>query len=570
MKLVVTSLVLIVVLGVTGQCLAAPVAAAVTGVVRDAHGTPQMGAMVELLSADASRVAAAFTDNHGRYIVPAVNPGRYQLRATAAFFVPVTRANLRLQAGAEAIVNVTMSTLFEAENWLPAQRRSADEPADDWKWTLRSTASRPLLRLIDPDDGTVMSSSAEHVHTASQQGRVSVLNGDGAFGEGGMHQVLVLNRTIEDGDGAVLRADVGDPQSPFPVGPSVSATAGYERRTGVPGMMGGSTRLVSSFQSHPEMTDGYAAGFQVLQLASTQQMSLGDAVMIDAGTLLEAERLQASLINAEPFIRVTTRPASDVIVEYRYATARGLQSSNDLDKLKPTVMALTDSRGKPLTSKGSHNEVSVSKKFDGGRVLSLAAFSDDFKNGALAGSGILANGVLQGSSVLADPTTGTFHLATAGYSGRGMSVAMMQPITPALSARIEMDMGTALSGNGALVSMAQLQSNVTAHTTQAASASLRGKVLKTGTALKAEYRWQPVRTLTQVNAYNSSAEEAYLSFYVRQKLWCGRFLPEGLDAVVEATNLLQQGYQPVLSPDGHTLFLAQIPRAIQGGLAFNF
>ena len=71
-------------------------------------------------------------------------------------------------------------------------------------------------------------------------------------------------------------------------------------------------------------------------------------------------------------------------------------------------------------------------------------------------------------------------------------------------------------------------------------------------------------------AYNASPEEAYLSFYLRQRLWCGRLLPQGLDAVVEATNLLEQGYQPVLAPDGHTLFLAQVPQAIQGGLAFNF
>jgi hypothetical protein len=334
--------------------------------------------------------------------------------------------------------------------------------------------------------------------------------------------------------------------------------------------MGGTTRLVSSFESHPEMTDGFGAGFQVMQLASTQQMSLGDAVMIDVGTLLEAERLQASLISSEPYVRVTTRPGTDVIVEYRYATGRALQSSNDLDRLKPTVMGLTDAKGHLLTTKGNHQEISVSRKMDGGRVVSFSVFQDDFANGALAGSGIMANGVLQGSSVLADPTTGTFHLATAGYSGRGMSASVMQPITPALSARVELDMGTALSGSGAALSMAALQSNITAHTTQAASASIRGKILKSGTALKAEYRWQPVRTLTQVNAFNTSAEEAYMSFYVRQRLWCGRWLPEGLDAVVAATNLLQQGYQPVLSPDGHTLFLAQIPRAIQGGLAFNF
>ena len=103
-----------------------------------------------------------------------------------------------------------------------------------------------------------------------------------------------------------------------------------------------------------------------------------------------------------------------------------------------------------------------------------------------------------------------------------------------------------------------------------ASVAVRGRVLRTGTSLKAEYRWQPARTLTQVNAYNASPEEAFLSFYVRQRVWHGRILPKGMDAVVEATNLLEQGYQPVLSPDGQMLFLAQVPRAVQGGLAFNF
>jgi hypothetical protein len=36
------------------------------------------------------------------------------------------------------------------------------------------------------------------------------------------------------------------------------------------------------------------------------------------------------------------------------------------------------------------------------------------------------------------------------------------------------------------------------------------------------------------------------------------------------TNLLAQGYQPFLSADGHTLFLAQSPRTIQAGLSFTF
>jgi hypothetical protein len=174
--------------------------------------------------------------------------------------------------------------------------------------------------------------------------------------------------------------------------------------------------------------------------------------------------------------------------------------------------------------------------------------------------------------MIEDPTTGTFHLATTGYSGRGLSGTVMQPLTPSLSLWGEYDLGTALvvMNSDGTPTLAELQSDLQARTTQAASAAIRGKILRSGTAMKAEYRWQPARSLTQVNAYNTTAEEAYLSFYLRQRLHCGRLLPQGLDAVVEATNLLEQGYQPVLAPDGHTLFLAQIPRSVQGGLAFNF
>ncbi len=555
------------------RCGAAVTAAAVSGTVRDVHGTPQMGALVELMRADASIVATALSDDHGRYIMPTLAPGKYELRATAAFFMPTQRSNVRLQAGAQAIVNLTLSAIFEADNWLPAQRRRADEPVDDWKWALRSTANRPLLRLVDPEDGRAISSSAEHVQKAENQGRVTMMQGDGAFGDGGMHQALLLNRSMGDGDGAVFRADVGDPQTPYSPGPSVALSAGYERRT----LLGGSTRMVSSFQSHPELTHGAfseyapggAGGFQILQVASTQQLTLGDAVLIDAGTLMEAERLEETRMEAQPYVRVSVRPSDDVVVEYRFASGRELQSADDLDRLKPTLTVVSDAQGRPLGSKGLHQELSVSRKL-GQRVLTLGVFSDHFNNGAIAGSGVLAPALLQGSTIVADPTTGTFQSAAAGYRGRGFSGSLMQPLTPALSAWVEYSAGTALRSAGGTFAISDLNSYLSPQLTQAASVAIRGKIVRTGTSVKAEYRWQPVRTLTQVNAYNADVNEAYLGFYLRQRLWCGRFLPQGLDAVVEATNLLEQGYQPVVGPDGHTLFLAQVPRAVQGGLAFNF
>ena len=76
--------------------------------------------------------------------------------------------------------------------------------------------------------------------------------------------------------------------------------------------------------------------------------------------------------------------------------------------------------------------------------------------------------------------------------------------------------------------------------------------------------------MTAVDAYDAAGGQAYFSFYVRQALRWGDRLPPGLEATVDVTNLLAEGYQPFLSADGRTLFLAQSPRTVQGGLSFTF
>jgi len=120
----------------------------VSGVVRDSHGTPQIGAVVELLSPDFSVVRQVYTNDRGRYRIPSVVPGMYEVKASGAFFLPTMRENLRLLSGSRQVVNLTLDTLYEAFRWLPAQPRQADEPKDDWAWTLRLSANRPLLRLL--------------------------------------------------------------------------------------------------------------------------------------------------------------------------------------------------------------------------------------------------------------------------------------------------------------------------------------------------------------------------------------------------------------------------------------
>ena len=109
--------------------------------------------------------------------------------------MPAMRGNLQLSQGARAIVNLTLNTLFEPTAWLPAERRKADEPSDDWKWTLRSAANRPILRLVDDGNSMEVSSSVMETRRPAARAMASVTAGDGGFGANGLHNVLRVDRS---------------------------------------------------------------------------------------------------------------------------------------------------------------------------------------------------------------------------------------------------------------------------------------------------------------------------------------------------------------------------------------
>ena len=61
---------------------------AISGYVRSAAGTPQMGAVVQILGA-AHRSFTVFTDDAGFYTATGLLPGLYTLKVTAPSFLPV-------------------------------------------------------------------------------------------------------------------------------------------------------------------------------------------------------------------------------------------------------------------------------------------------------------------------------------------------------------------------------------------------------------------------------------------------------------------------------------------------
>ena len=559
--------------------------AAVSGVVRDASGVAQLGVLVQVMAADSAVVGRTFTDLRGHYLISNLNSGIYQVQASAALFVPALKPTLQLRAGARAVVNLTMSTIFDTTSWLPAERRKADEPADDWKWTLRSAANRPILRVFeDGDEGqlVMVSSSATESHTPSVRGRATVTSGDGGFGNGGIHSVLTMDSAEQDGSGVVLRADTGAGRTPYNAGsipymagPSTELSAGYERQTG----FATTVRAVSSFQSHPEFVSaGNVAGLQTMEVATAQRTSIGDLISLEAGGATYAVHTAGYSLAARPFLRVMIDPVAGWTFGYRMATSRDLQSFAGLNAIQPEVpVAVMTSKG-PRTEQGKHQEIAVVRKLGRGQIQ-VAAYEDALDRVALEGTGTLAsadlNALATGQGGIADTLTGTFRLLSAGFHTRGINLMLSQPLGDTLWAVAEYSTGSALSsqfvsGDAPPGTLPAVLSGLHPRKGQSATFALKGILPGTGTKLRAVYRWQPRDLLTPVDTYREFADQAFFSFHVRQPVRWEGLLPPGLEASVDVTNLLAQGYQPFLSADGSTLYLAQTPRTLQAGLSINF
>ena len=551
--------------------------AAVSGVVRDAQGVAQMGALVQVMGADSVLVGTALTDLHGRYLIANLVPGKYEVRASAALFVPAMRSNLQLRPGARAVVNLTLNAMFDAASWLPAERRKADEPSDDWKWTLRSSANRPILRVFDENGDVVMvsSSAAEHVRPADKL-RTSVSSGDGAFGAGGIHNVFEMDRALPDGSDVQLRADLGASTGPYLRAPSTSMQAGYQRRLG----FAGAGRTVVSYQSHPEMVGpGGLQGTEAIQLASAEKTELGDLVDMElGGTVFVVRGGDDYAMATRPFLKITAHPTSNWRVGYRMATSRDLQSFEGLDAVELELPVGVMAQGKMKTERGLHQEVSLGRKAGRG-TIQVSYYKDDVSRAMLAGGGELAVADLAAASIpgstangiVADTATDTFRMLATGYKSQGINLLMTEPITPGLWVAVEYSTGDALAAPDGKKPMHLdvVSSELKTRASQSATVALKGRVIHSGTQVRASYRWQPEALVTAVNPYAAFSDQAFLSFFIRQPIRCG-MLPQGLEATVDVTNLLEQGYRPVLSQDGKTLFLAQTPRVMQAGLAFNF
>ncbi len=566
-------------------CSAGPLAASneavLAGVVRDAQGKPQPGVFLELLGRDASVIARAWTDASGRYLLAAAFPGTYELRATAALLVPSVEQRVALRVGVQSVRDLTLHAVSHAAVWLPAQPRPAGEGTEDWKWTLRSTASRPLLRLAsDEDDASspeeidASTMGDERTAAVASHGWVEVGADAGEFAESGKHASLRFEPSGAPTRRVSYRANVG--MGEVGSDPALDAAVRMDGQQA----MGGRAHMTLSFASRPELATAKGEGFYAWGVITGREFSLGDLLVIDAGTRLQGygrsgTSEQASQTKSLPYAGITLHLHGQTLVRYRIAAGElpgGLDSSaKDQTDERPMATLLANAQGDFTQPDGLEQELAVhvsSAKQRSVAELSVGRSSASVRE--VDGVGRFDEAAMVGLPVLVDENSNSFRLAlpTASPTER-LDVTWGYALTPNVTATLHDGVRTVLVRSGAAANVAQLQRNARQEWRNAISAALRTRVEGTGTYLEAEYRWQPARVLERVDFVGGEPRRAYLSVSAHQRLWAvsqhGR-----VELLVEGTNLLRQGYTTVSVAEGDTVSLTQVPRSVRGGLAFSF
>jgi len=537
----------------------------ISGKVKNARGVPQMGAMVEVVSVKASKAFKVFTDNTGYYLVDGLIPGAYDVKVTAASFLPTLRENVNLKSGSGLVINLTLNTLTDAIRLLPAKQGTQEE--DDWKWTLRSSANRPILRITNGQPVVVANGKNDHALKAS----VAFVAGNDGTGFGGPSEMstnVSVERSLFQTGLLSLKGDLG-----YGLGPNATVLrAAYEHQ-----MSDGSHPEVAvtlrRFATSPTLALRDSA-LEAMTVTASDKVTLAGFVDLHAGAEFQTVQFMGHVNAYKPFGAMDVHLSPNTVVEYQYTTSipntrylKGFDSAPaDMTESGPR-MSLVDAQS--VLERAHHQEVSLSHR-KGKYCLQLAYFNDRISDAALTGVGEI-NG--EAVNVLPDAYSGTFAYNGGDLETHGLRFVIQRQLPEGISATMDYSYGGVLDLTDSAQNLSEVRSHIESTFRHSVATKLTGSLPHAKTQWIASYRWTSGgSTLTPVDLFNSGPgqTDSYLNVFIRQPVPGTSFMPAKMEALLDVRNMLAQGYHPVIGPDGQTVYLVQAARSIRGGVAFVF
>ena len=538
----------------------------IAGFVRNAEGQPQMGAVVEILGLAPLESVSAFTDEHGFFSASGLAAGMYDVRVSATSYLPAFLDGVGLRAGTKVTLNLTLNTLFDAVRTLPAHGPAEQE---DWKWVLRSSSNRPILRALPDPTGKAPLSAEDSSKNHELKGTLSLVAGSASEGFGSssdMNTGFSVERSVFASDRIGLWGNIGYS------GLAGVAPASVVRFSFTHQMDNGSEpEFAVTVRNLPATIPLPNSSFQSVAMTTSDTFRFGEGVEVHLGSDFETIQFLGRASAVRPFGSAEVHLSPNTLLEYSYVTSepdtemeKGFDvAPPDLSETQPRVSMVEYS---PSLEHAHHQELSLSRHL-GRTNLQVAAFADQVTNPALTGVGEAS---IEQGMVLPDVYSGTFTYQGNDLHTKGLRVVMQQKLTGNITSTLDFAYGGVLDLVNPNATLANVQQSMGTRNTYGAAEKLSGIIPKTKTRWIASYRWINGQALTPVDMFNASPGQTapYLNIYIRQPVPV--ILPGHVEVLVDLRNLLAQGYVPVLDQDGRTVYLVQSARAVRGGLNFTF
>jgi hypothetical protein len=540
-------------------------------VVRDAAGTPQMGASVELLPEVASAISSQsfLTNTQGLFRGDKLSPGLYTVRVTLAGFLPTLEQHVRVNANLTTMVRIRMESMFAALDQLRRQPAAGSGESDDWKWVLRSAAGmRPVLQW---NDGEMV--LAENAHGES----------------GPRHPHMLLELT----DGAKRPGSVSN------IAASPGSSFAYEQRLG-----GSSKLLVAGQMSYEDSAAGgiatvwlptgtLGAGphtalvlreaklggtgltFRGVRIDQGGAVPVGDRFLVRYGAEVVLVGLGSAVSSLRPRLSAEARINDDWKAALVFSSQPGspsiLESSNgDLGSALNAALGELDAfpalmwrNGRPVLQGGWHEEISAERRIGERGRLQIAAFHDDNEHLVVFGRGR----ELPIADYFQDSFSNAFAYDGGSASSWGARLALREKLSEDLEWTSVYAFGGVLAPGGQVDGV--LRNSLRNVSRSSVGTNVTLKVPRSHTKLTAGYKWISGSALTRLDNYGESLYQMdpYAHISVRQQL--PKFGPGRWEAIADCDNLLAQGYVSLNTRDGQVVLVPAF-RTVRGGLSLQF
>lgn len=553
-----------------------PLLGRLAGVVRDGAGTPQMGAVVQVIREEQGQATTFqfLTNTRGVFQEQRLVSGLYTVRVTLAGFLPVLEQHVRVAPNVTTVLRIKLETMFASLDQL---RQSPTHPmeTDDWKWVLRSAqAMRPVLQWTDQQT----SASAVSLDSAPVPGaraRMELTTGSRRPG-------LPSPQTDFAGTAFAYEQRVGARSNVILAGQMSydRSPAGGLAVIWLPaGKLKGGPRTTLVFRQSKLGPDGQV--FRSARLDQSGTAALGDRVVLRYGAEYLLVNLGSSAAALRPRVEasvhlnkawtaslvVAARPGEAMLANPEEMQT-GMESGNlasALDQFEafPTLLW---SHGHPVLEGGWHQELSAERKLGARAKLHFAVFHDNNSHVAVFGEG--QNPLVD--TVLNDFLSDGFVADAGPLRSWGTRIALRKELGDGLEVRFVYSTADALvPGDSPNANQTDLPSSFAHRRRHALSSSVQARLPGLGSRMNAGYTWFNGNLLSSVDSYGESLfqTEPYLHVEVRQPL--PKFSLGRWELLADCQNLLEQGYVPASGTPGRITYVPTF-RTFRGGLSVQF